>query len=473
MPPPCFATPSCFYSEKIAAACFGGISILINKGQIAEFRVKLTKGLSFNSLLVVNIEAEQYMNGFGAKDGAGRVEIERFDAVVVKEPEVNRNKVNDVMEHGQAVALVSPVLQELNERTIANIMRYYLEALIEASNDAIMAKTLSGQVVCWNKGAERLYGFTSEEMLGDSISIIMPADRKQEMVDIIQRICRGEQVERYETVRIRKDGTLIDVSLTASPIKDAQGGILGVVVIAHDITERKRIERELREKEQRKDDFISIASHELKTPITSIKAMTQFLQRQFEKEGNNEAAYYLARIDGQINRLSRLVSDLLDVTKIQAGRLGLVREAFDFDEWLKGLIGDLQQGNSHQINCSGKVGRAIVGDRDRLGLVVTNLITNGIKYSPRTKTIDVRVMADQNSVVVSVQDYGIGIPADMLEKIFERFFRIVDNRDALGLGLGLFISAEIVKLHGGNIWVESVEGEGSTFSFSLPSPMPC
>lgn len=359
--------------------------------------------------------------------------------------------------------------RDVTGQRMTGTQRYYMEALIEASNDAIMAMTLGGYVICWNKGAERLYEYTAEEMLGEPISIIMPADREQETVDIIERTCRGEQDERYETVRVRKDGTLIDISLTASPIKDEQDGILGIAVIAHDITERKRIERELHEKEQRKDDFISIASHELKTPLTSIKAMTQLLQRRFDRDGNREVVSYLARIDGQINRLTRLVSDLLDVTKIQTGRLGLVRASFDFDEWLKELIGDLQQGSSHRIISSGKVGRAIVGDRDLLGQVVTNLITNGIKYSPRAETIDVRVMTNQDSVVISVQDYGIGIPSDMQEKVFERFFRVADNRNVLGLGLGLYISAEIVKLHGGKIWVESVEGKGSIFSFSLPS----
>ena len=352
---------------------------------------------------------------------------------------------------------------------MTDVKRYYMEALIESISDAIIGKTLDGRVIFWNKGAERLYGFSAEEMLGQPISMIMAPERKQEMEAIIHRICLGEYIARYETQRMHKDGTLIDISLSASPIRNAEGTLIGVAVIAHDITERKRIEKELREKEQRKDDFIGMASHELKTPITSIKAMSQLLQLRLEKEGNREAARYLERMDGQIDRLNRLVSDLLDVTKIQEGRLELLREIFNFDAWLKDLIDDLQQTTSHKITCSGKAGRGIIADRDRVGQVVTNLITNAIKYSPRADTIDVRVTADQHSVVVRVQDYGIGIPPALQEMIFERFFRVMRERSVPGLGMGLFIASEIVKLHGGEIWVESVEGKGSTFSFSLPS----
>ncbi len=365
---------------------------------------------------------------------------------------------------------LSVFFRDVTGRRVTSMMRHYMEALIAASSDAIIGKTLDGRVICWNKGAEHLYEFTAEEMLGESVSIIIPPERRHEMEEIVQCICRGECVERYETVRLRKDGTPIDVSLTASPIKDAKGVLIGVAVIAHDITGRKRIEKEQREKEQRKDDFIGIASHELKTPITSIKVMTQLLQLRLAKEGNTEAVRSLERMDKQIDRLNRLVSDLLDVTKIQEGKLELLREIFNFDEWLRNLIEDLQQTTTHKINCSGKVGRGIVADRDRIGQVVTNLITNAIKYSPQADTIDVRVMADQNGVVVSVQDYGIGIPAASQEMIFTRFFRVLCDRTVPGLGMGLFIAAEIVKLHGGTIRVESVEGKGSIFSFSIPSP---
>jgi len=365
---------------------------------------------------------------------------------------------------------LSVFFRDVTGRRMTDMMRRYMEALIAASNDAIIGKTLDGRVICWNKGAEKLYGFTAEEMLGESVSIILPPDRKHEMEEIIQRICRGEYIERYETLRTRKDGTLVDVSLAASPITDEGGSLIGVAVIAHDITERKRIEQERREKEQRKDDFIGMASHELKTPITSVKAMTQLLQLRLAKEGNAEAVRCLERMDKQIDRLNRLVTDLLDVTKIQEGRLELIREIFNFDEWLKNLIEDLQQTTTHKINCSGKVGRGIVADRDRIGQVVTNLITNAIKYSPQADTIDVRVMADQNGVIVSVQDYGIGISPASQEMIFKRFFRAVRDGAVPGLGMGLFIAAEIVKLHGGNIRVESAEGKGSIFSFSIPSP---
>jgi PAS domain S-box-containing protein len=563
---------------------------LVYMNQVAErvFGEKRENFLGKNiwDIFPGSVDSEFYRQCHRAMAEGITVEFEAFGPLLQKWLEVRA--------HPSKKGL-SVFFRDVTSQRTTDMMRYYMEALIEASNDAIIAKTLDGHVVCWNKGAEQLYGYTAEEMLGNTTDILTPPELMHEVEDIILNVSRGENINSYETLRVRKDGTLINVSLTASPIRDAQGIVLGVSVIGHDITERKRveealrqserkfrllvesipqmvwttgpdgilhycnqrwldytglsseqlqaedaptvlhpddelrfqelwqtvlatgasyeieyrmrcgqdgsyhwflvrgipvrdyrgdivewigtcteiddqkrIEEELREKERRKDDFIGIASHELKTPITTIKAMNQLLQRRLERENNQQAVGYLARMDGQINRLTRLISDLLDVTKIQAGRLELVRESFDFDEWLKGIIDDLQQGNSHKITCSGNVGRAIVGDRDRLGQVVTNLVTNGIKYSPCAKTLDVRVTTDQDSVVVSVQDYGIGIPTDLQERIFERFFRVMSDRNVSGLGMGLYITSEIVKLHGGKIWVESVEGKGSTFSFSLP-----
>lgn len=191
----------------------------------------------------------------------------------------------------------------------------------------------------------------------------------------------------------------------------------------------------------------------------------------FEKEGKKESVLYLTRMDTQINKLIKLITDLLDLSKMQAEKMVFVEEPFDVDALVSETIKNIQQTTPrHHIKLHGHVGRTIVGDKDRLGQVLTNLITNAVKYSPRTDTVIVTLSATSKQLTVCVQDFGIGIPKHHHAKVFERFYRVYANKDTTypGLGIGLYVAHEIVTRHKGTIWVESTEGQGSTFSFSLP-----
>jgi signal transduction histidine kinase len=248
------------------------------------------------------------------------------------------------------------------------------------------------------------------------------------------------------------------------PERDAQGTIVSVLVITRDVTTS-------RELEERKDAFISMASHELKTPITALKGWTQLLQRRLEKHEVREFVVILEKMETQINRLTRLISELLDVSKIQAGRLGYAEEPVELDALVKEVVELLQSSNPrHTISLSGTIQAIVIGDRDRLEQVLINLITNAIKYSPHAEKVDVSLAAAGESVIVQVRDYGVGIPNDQLDKIFDRFYRVYDEKNTIfpGLGMGLYISSEIIKRHAGTITVESEEGRGSTFTVSLP-----
>ncbi|PWK77311.1 PAS domain S-box-containing protein [Mucilaginibacter oryzae] len=231
-----------------------------------------------------------------------------------------------------------------------------------------------------------------------------------------------------------------------------------------DIDEQKQLQRQ-------KDDFLGIASHELKTPVTSIKAYAQVLGAMLEKEGQNKKAELVLRMDSQVNRLTNLIGDLLDVTKINSGRLQFNKTWFDFNEAVKETVVDLQHTTQKHklITYFGDVVK-IHSDKDRIGQVITNLITNAIKYSPHTDEIIISTRVENNEAIVCVQDFGIGIAEDKLDKVFEQFYRVSGNKQHTfpGLGLGLYISAEIIKREGGRMWVNSVEGKGSTFCFSLP-----
>ena len=238
-----------------------------------------------------------------------------------------------------------------------------------------------------------------------------------------------------------------------------------------EIQERKKVEAALRESEYRKDEFIGMASHELKTPVTSLKGFTNVLQRRLGKQGDEQSLHYLARMDTQLNKLTRLISDLLDVSRIQSGKLDLEREAFDLDTFILETVETLQETiSTHQFLIEGRADARIVGDKDRLGQVFINLLTNAVKYSPHANTVIVRLSKDQEQVIVSVQDFGIGIAEAHQQNIFDRFFQVTDPEEKTypGLGIGLHIAHEIVERHHGRLWVESRKGAGATFFVSLP-----
>jgi PAS domain S-box-containing protein len=238
-----------------------------------------------------------------------------------------------------------------------------------------------------------------------------------------------------------------------------------------EIRERKNAEEALRESEARKDEFISMASHELKTPLTSLKGFTNLLQRRLTKQGDKQALHFLTRMEEQLDKLTKLVSDLLDVTKMQTGKLEFREERIFLNELVRETLENLQGiTETHLLQLEEVTDVQVLGDKDRLGQVLINLLTNAIKYSPEADTVIVRVSADEHNAIVSVQDFGIGIAETHQEKIFERFYQVNDDTEKTfpGLGIGLYISYQIVKGHLGRLWVESAKGAGATFYLSLP-----
>lgn len=243
--------------------------------------------------------------------------------------------------------------------------------------------------------------------------------------------------------------------------------MLGVFAAARDITEQKILQ-------QRNDSFMSMASHELKTPLTTIKMLVQILQVQHAKSKDEALVEYLETIDQQIEQLTKLVVDLLDVSKIKAGKFALEEKIFDFDAMAVEIIKSCQLlSPQHKITLLGKTNAEICGDRNSVTRVFINLITNAIKYSPTADTIIVNLSHDENAVQVAVQDFGIGIAKNHQSKIFERFFQVGNDsgQSFAGLGIGLYISAAIVAQHRGRIWVESkgTQKKGSTFMFTIPT----
>jgi PAS domain S-box-containing protein len=378
------------------------------------------------------------------------------------EPDIKAivSNFHDISARKETEALLARELEQREEE------HYRFEAIVESSNDAIVGKTLDGVITSWNQAAERLFGYSAGEAIGKHITLIIPPELYQEEADIISKLRRGEPIRHYETVRVRKDGSRVDLSLSISPIKNRWGKIIGASKIARDITEQKELER-------RKDAFISMASHELKTPVTSLKGFTQVLARRYKRQNDEEGHRIVSRLDSQLNKLTSLINDLLDISKMQAGELEYREEPFELGTLMQEIVEQVQEiSPKHRLLLESLEQVHVFGDRDRIGQVIMNLLTNAIKYSPIADRVIIRVRADpQNDMaVVSVQDFGIGITEDQQQHIFERFYRVKGAMEQTfpGLGIGLHISNEIIKRHRGTIQVQSRKGIGSTFSFTLP-----
>jgi PAS domain S-box-containing protein len=359
--------------------------------------------------------------------------------------------------------------------SLAEQKQAILTAIIETSDDTIISKTLQGIITSWNPAAERMFGYSETEVIGKHISLIIPPDRLEEETFIIGQIAQGKRVYHFETVRVTRDGTLIPISLSISPIKDSRGTIIGASKIARDISEqlaaqeeRARLYEQVKTLNDKKDEFIGLASHELKTPLTSISGYLQILSTMVTSE---KSQLFVAKTRQQVKKLSALVSDLLDVSKIEAGKLQLSHERFDIRLLVDDAIELLSYGNNHyQLLLETNISELFVtGDPNRIEQVIINLLTNAIRYSPGSNRIIVYLTHDPNEVKVGVRDFGFGIAPEKLKDIFSRFYRIDDaNPNVSGLGIGLYLSHEIVSRHKGRIWAESEPGVGSTFWFTLP-----
>lgn len=350
-----------------------------------------------------------------------------------------------------------------------------LSAIVANSDDTIISKTLHGMITSWNPAAERMFGYTEAEVIGRHISLIIPPDRLDEETYIIGQIAQGNRVDHFETVRMARDGSLIPISLSISPIKDRNGVVIGASKIARDISEQIAIHQEntrlyeqVKALNDRKDEFIGLASHELKTPLTSISGYLQILSMMVTDE---KALQFVGKTRQQVKKLSSLVSDLLDVSKIEAGKLKLSVERFDIRQVLNDAIELFAYGNhNYNISLETDVTELLVtGDPHRIEQVIVNLLTNAIRYSPGTDRIIIYLSRQAHEVKVGVRDFGVGIAPEKLKDIFSRFYRVDDaNPNISGLGIGLYLSHEIVTRHNGRIWAESEPGVGSTFWFTLP-----
>jgi two-component system sensor histidine kinase VicK len=340
-----------------------------------------------------------------------------------------------------------------------------LSAIIQSSYDAIISKNLDGTIDSWNVAAERMFGYTSDEMVGQSIFKIIPAENVHEEIQILFRLENGERVEHFETKRLKEDGKLLDVSLTISPIKNDKNEITGLSTIARDITEQKMAET-------RKNDFITIASHELKTPLTTIKSFVQLLLSKAHKDQDNFRIDALSKVEKHANKMSILIQNFLNNAKLLEGKFDLKLERFNTHDLLNEVVQDAKMlSPTHKLVMKDCEEVFVVADRNKIGQVLENMISNAVKYSPVGSTITIACKTVDGHAQLSVTDTGIGIDKKDQEKIFDRFYRVQNEKlkNVSGFGIGLYLVAEILRFHESRIFVDSKANLGSRFYFDLPT----
>lgn len=363
----------------------------------------------------------------------------------------------------------------------------WLSAIVESADDAIVTKTLEGIITSWNRGAQRIFGYSAEDVIGQSVTILIPDDHIDEEPSIISRLKRGERIEHYETVRVRKDGSLVDISLTVSPIRDANNKIIGASKIARDITERRehektlreqaeaneRLYREAQESSRLKEEFLATISHELRTPLNAILGWARLVRTG--KLDEAEMGKALETIERNARAQAQLIDDLLDVSRIITGKLRMDVRPTDPNGFIEAAIDAVSPAAEakgvrvQKIMDTGAV--SVPGDPIRLQQVIWNLLSNAIKFTPRGGHVQVRMERVDSHLQIIVADNGQGIPEEFLPHVFDRFRQMDQGttRQHGGLGLGLALVRQLVELHGGSIAASSPgPGQGSTFTVVLP-----
>jgi PAS domain S-box-containing protein len=415
------------------------------------------------SLAMVPIVSKQRAMGFIA---VGSKKFHKFTKREVRLLVAFSSQLGSALENAQ-------LYDEVNKE------KAYIENLVDNAGDAIISTDVEDRILTWNHGAEVIFGYSKEETVGQSLTILLPSHRAGELEEIRDKVRLTGVIRNLEVRRIRKDGIIIEASLAVSPIRDKDDNVIGFLHLARDVTEKKRYEQRLKELDKMKSAFVSNVSHELRTPLTAIKASADNMLDRLIGDLNGKQVGYLTRIKSNSDRLARLINDLLDLSTIEAGKIDLRPTKLSLVTLVKEAAESLRPVATEKlINLtvmSADPGVIAWADRDKVIQVLMNLIGNALKFTPTRGKVTIAVAKDSAAwMQISVTDTGPGIPAEEVNKVFGRFYQIgqAGTQKTQGTGLGLAISKALVEMHGGKIWVESEAGKGSTFFFTLPAEQP-
>jgi two-component system sensor kinase FixL len=355
-----------------------------------------------------------------------------------------------------------------------------LAAMVESSDDAIIGKTIDGTIVSWNHGAENLFGYSANEAHGTKGGFLIPFERTYEETDMMESILNGQRDHYIETIRRKKDGTLIDVSLSMSPIEDSRGEMIGISAIARDISERKQAEYKLEDlnrnlkitigqlKRTNKElqEFAHIAAHDLKTPLRAIATIADCLLMDYAEKFDQLGKEQVQLLVNKAKQMSMLIDDILKYCRLGRDKVGFKRA--DLNTVVSDVIEITTPPKNIQITIENKL-PTILCEKTHILQIFQNLIGNAVKYMDKPAgEVRVACVERDDAWLFSVTDNGPGIEEMYFEKIFHMFQTIEPREGVDSTGVGLAIVKKIVEMNGGEVWVESKVGEGSTFLFTVP-----
>jgi len=388
--------------------------------------------------------------------------------------------VSPIRDRAGTIVGTSTIQRDITQRKRTDAITAEMAAIVDSSNDAIIGKTLEGVITTWNRGAEHVYGYPAHEMIGRNVQVLLPPDRPNEFREIIAGMLANDaRTDHFETQRICKDGRLIDVSLTFSPIRNSDGTVVGASSVARDVTEHNAMAEALKASElrsvlavsQAKDEMVSLVSHELRTPLASLLGFTELLySREFSEAHRKQ---YLEVMLREGRRLTDLINDVLHIQRLEAGHQNLNLALADLNALIKRAIVAAGEDAERPITLivSATLPLVLI-DTDAILQVLANFLTNARKYSPDGGPIIISTKLVGEMVEIDVEDSGLGLPGDALPKLFATFYRVdsSDRRLIKGTGLGLAINRRIVEAHGGKVEAHSGgPGKGSCFQFTLPT----
>ncbi|HTM82274.1 PAS domain S-box protein [Asticcacaulis sp.] len=384
--------------------------------------------------------------------------------------------VSPILANDGRIIGASKVARDIRAMKSAERLSAYLAAIIESSDDAIVSKNLDGMITSWNPSAERIFGYTPEEAVGKHISLIIPQDMIDEEHAILGRVKAGERVDHFETIRRAKNGDLLNISLTVSPIRDGAGQIVGASKVARNITDQKRTIEALAEVSRRKDEFLANMSHELRTPLNAIIGLTHLLTQT--ETLTPKGQQFLTMIGQSSDSLLALINDLLDFSKAEAGSFQFESIDFQLLELIERAVlmqeaAIREKGLKLTVDYVGELRDRYVGDPLRIQQILTNLLANAVKFTEKGG-IDISVelagaTVDRSRLVLKVSDTGMGIAPDKLPFVFDKFMQADAStaRTHGGSGLGLSICQGLAEAMNGSISVVSTPGLGSTFTVEI------
>lgn len=378
--------------------------------------------------------------------------------------------VSPIKNTSGTVTGILKIARDVTLRQKAEETQRRLASIINFSDDAIVSKNLEGIITSWNAGAEKIFGYSQDEVIGKPITIIIPREKLHEEPEILRKIGSGEYIHHYVTDRVRKDGSIVHISLTVSPIKDSNGRVTGISKIARDITEQKKKEAEIKLLNQELEAFNYSVAHDLRSPLRSILNYSQMLQERYGRVLEQDGAQIIERIIRKSQRMDVLIHDLLTLSRL--GRKELHKTDIDVESMVREIADEIKaQPDSAMPTIHFRDLMHAYGDKSLLKQVWENLISNAIKYSRKKDVtmIEIGSTTANSSITYYIRDNGVGFDMKYADKLFIPFQRLHNTGEYEGTGIGLAIVEQIISKHGGNTWAEGKPGEGATFYFSLPA----